>query len=185
MKDFSKILLVLIVNDFSPILWCEHDMVLTQPFGMCKAIRLVRHEITSSCNIGLDTFIICRGDLYRITYCLHPRSRWIFALAIPFFGTRKTPWSTHTKVHNKKDHPDIFLRMLKPAELKIMQGFPEDYIIGCDIEWKKMSVAEQVAKIGNSVSPPVAKALVEANCRYLKEGERKPIIDYERLRKTG
>ena len=80
---------------------------------------------------------------------------------------------------------DIFLRMLKPAELKIMQGFPEDYIIGCDIEWKKMSVAEQVAKIGNSVSPPVAKALVEANCRYLKEGERKPIIDYERLRKTG
>ena len=111
MKYLCKILFVLIVNYFSSILWCEHNMVFAHPFRMCKTIRFVRHEITSSCNIGLDTFIICRGDLYRITYCLHPRSRWIFALAIPFFGTRKTPWSTHTKVHNKKDHPDIFLRM--------------------------------------------------------------------------
>lgn len=80
---------------------------------------------------------------------------------------------------------DIFLRMLKPTELKVMQGFPDDYIIGYDLAWKKMSVAEQVAKIGNSVSPPVAKALVEANCEYLKEGERKPIISFERLEKTG
>jgi hypothetical protein len=58
----------LIVNDFSPILWCEHDMVLTHPFGMCKAIRLVRHEITSFfLNSGLDTSIIERGDLNCIT----------------------------------------------------------------------------------------------------------------------
>lgn len=27
---------------------------------------------------------------------------------------------------------DIFLRMLKPEELKLMQGFPEDYIIDRD-----------------------------------------------------
>ena len=80
---------------------------------------------------------------------------------------------------------DIFLRMLKPTELKVMQGFPEDYIIGYDLAWKRMTVAEQVAKIGNSVSPPVAKALVEANCAYLKEGERKPIISFDRLEKTG
>lgn len=80
---------------------------------------------------------------------------------------------------------DIFLRMLKPTELKVMQGFPNDYIIGYDLSWRKMSVAEQVAKIGNSVSPPVAKALVEANCAYLKEGERKPIISFDRLEKTG
>lgn len=80
---------------------------------------------------------------------------------------------------------DIFLRMLKPTELKVMQGFPEDYIIGYDLAWKRMTVAEQVAKIGNSVSPPVAKALVEANCAYLKEGERLPIIDFGRLDKTG
>ena len=80
---------------------------------------------------------------------------------------------------------DIFLRMLKPVELKLMQGFPKDYIIGCDIELQKMTIADQVAKIGNSVSPPVAGALVEANCGYLKIGERREILDFERLRKTG
>lgn len=80
---------------------------------------------------------------------------------------------------------DIFLRMLNPKELKRAQGFPEDYIIGFDMEWKKMSIAEQVAKIGNSVSPPVARALVKANCAHLIEGERKPIIDFEKLEKTG
>lgn len=80
---------------------------------------------------------------------------------------------------------DIFLRMLKPTELKVMQGFPADYIVGCDLSWKKMPVAEQVAKIGNSVSPPVAKALVDANCAYLKEGDRKSIIDFERMEKIG
>ena len=80
---------------------------------------------------------------------------------------------------------DIFLRMLKPSELKIMQGFPRDYVIGYDLSWRKMPVAEQVAKIGNSVSPPVAKALVEANCAYLKMGERMSVIDFDRLGKTG
>jgi hypothetical protein len=47
MENFRQIPLVLIVNNFSPILWCEHDVVLTQPFGVCKIIRFVRHEITS------------------------------------------------------------------------------------------------------------------------------------------
>ena len=80
---------------------------------------------------------------------------------------------------------DIFLRMLKPEELKMMQGFPKDYIIGYDLEWNRIPVSEQVAKIGNSVSPPVAKALVEANCGYLKIGERKGIVNFDRLQKTG
>ncbi len=44
---------------------------------------------------------------------------------------------------------DIFLRMLKPEELKLMQGFPKDYIIDRDIEWKKYPIKEQVARIGN------------------------------------
>ena len=80
---------------------------------------------------------------------------------------------------------DIFLRMLKPQELKIMQGFPKDYVIGYDLEWEKMPVSEQVAKIGNSVVPPVAAALVKANCGDLAEGDRIPIIDFDRLEKTG
>ena len=69
---------------------------------------------------------------------------------------------------------DIFLRMLKPEELKVMQGFPKDYIIDRDYNWKKYPIAKQVARIGNSVVPIMAKKLVEANCLYLKTGERMP-----------
>ena len=69
---------------------------------------------------------------------------------------------------------DIFLRMLKPEELKRMQGFPDDYIIDRDINWKPYPIKEQVARIGNSVVPVMAEALVMANCSYLKIGERLP-----------
>ena len=59
---------------------------------------------------------------------------------------------------------DIGMRMLKARELMLAQGFPEDYVI--DIEQhigKKYSEAKQIARIGNSVCPPVATALVRAN----------------------
>ena len=69
---------------------------------------------------------------------------------------------------------DIFLRMLKPEELKLMQGFPKDYIIDRDYNWKPYPIAKQVARIGNSVVPIMSKKLVEANCPYLKAGERVP-----------
>ena len=69
---------------------------------------------------------------------------------------------------------DIFLRMLKPEELKLMQGFPKDYIIDRDYHWKPYPIAKQVARIGNSVVPIMAQKLVEANCPYLKVGERTP-----------
>lgn len=58
---------------------------------------------------------------------------------------------------------DIFLRMLKPEECKLAQGFPADYIIDRDYEGKPYPRAAQMARIGNSVCPPVAKALAEAN----------------------
>lgn len=51
---------------------------------------------------------------------------------------------------------DIATRMLQPHELKLAQGFPQDYkIFG--------PKHEQVAKIGNSVPPQVVEALVRAN----------------------
>ena len=71
---------------------------------------------------------------------------------------------------------DVFLRMLKPEELKLMQGFPKDYIIDHDSWWKTTPVAEQVKRIGNSVVPMMAEALVNANCGYLKVGERVPNV---------
>lgn len=69
---------------------------------------------------------------------------------------------------------DIFLRMLKPEELKVMQGFPKDYIIDRDYFWKPYPKSEQVARIGNSVVPIMAQKIVEANCPYLKVGVRQP-----------
>lgn len=73
---------------------------------------------------------------------------------------------------------DIFLRMLNPEELKVMQGFPKDYIIDRDYMWNPYPRSEQVKRIGNSVVPIMAKVLVEANCSYLKVGNRKPNPTY-------
>lgn len=67
---------------------------------------------------------------------------------------------------------DIFLRMLKPEELKRMQGFPDDYIIDRDIDWKPYPIKEQVARIGNSVVPIMAETLVRSNCSDLIVGRR-------------
>lgn len=51
---------------------------------------------------------------------------------------------------------DIGLRMLSPRELARCQGFNDSFqIIGTQ--------AQQVARIGNSVSPPMARAVVAAN----------------------
>ena len=60
---------------------------------------------------------------------------------------------------------DIGMRMLKPHELMLAQGFPIDYVL--DIEThigKKYSTAKQIARMGNAVCPPVATALIRANC---------------------
>lgn len=51
---------------------------------------------------------------------------------------------------------DIGLRMLTPRELARAQGFPDTYIL-------TGTKSSQVAKIGNSVCPDVARALVAAN----------------------
>lgn len=81
-----------------------------------------------------------------------------------------------TVLGNKYVILDIFLRMLKPEELKLGQGFPADYIIDRDINYRPYPVKEQVARIGNSVVPIMAQKLVEANCGYLKVGNRPPAL---------
>ena len=75
---------------------------------------------------------------------------------------------------------DIYMRMLQPEELKLAQGFPKDYIIDRDYRFKPYPKSKQVERIGNSVVPIMAQKLVEANCSYLKIGERVPhlTIDY-------
>ena len=58
---------------------------------------------------------------------------------------------------------DIGMRMLEPHELFKAQGFPDDYIIDREYTGKEYPKTQQVARCGNSVCPPIAKALVEAN----------------------
>ncbi|MDW9574715.1 C-5 cytosine-specific DNA methylase [Sinorhizobium meliloti] len=73
---------------------------------------------------------------------------------------------------------DIGMRMLTPRELFNAQGFPSDYVIdgawnyqadGAGPVWREFSKSVQVSCVGNSVSPPVACALVSSNCSHLAE----------------
>ena len=67
---------------------------------------------------------------------------------------------------------DIGFRMLQPRELFQAQGFDDSYIIdkGIDEHGKviKLSKTAQTRMVGNSVCPPIAKALVEANFAHEK-----------------
>ena len=77
---------------------------------------------------------------------------------------------------------DVGMRMLEPEELKLAQGFPKDYVI--DIEsctGKPYCKQKQIARLGNAVCPPVATALIQANCAEI--ALKKPCQTMERLEK--
>ena len=58
---------------------------------------------------------------------------------------------------------DIGLRMLTPPELYRAMGFPADYIIDRDYLGRDYPKTQQVARCGNAVCPPMARAVVAAN----------------------
>nr|WP_246347009.1 DNA cytosine methyltransferase [Sphingomonas jinjuensis] len=67
---------------------------------------------------------------------------------------------------------DIGLRMLRPRELARAQGFPDTYVLDPECwyttasgkqKFGRLPLAAQISAIGNSVCPPVARALVAAN----------------------
>lgn len=58
---------------------------------------------------------------------------------------------------------DIGLRMLTPRELYRAQGFPPDYIIDRGADGRPLTKTAQVRMCGNSVVPPIARAIVKAN----------------------
>jgi len=71
---------------------------------------------------------------------------------------------------------DIGMRMLTPRELFNAQGFPPDYIIDHDATGKPTTKTSQVARCGNSVCPPLARALTAANAPSLqREAEQDPV----------
>jgi DNA (cytosine-5)-methyltransferase 1 len=58
---------------------------------------------------------------------------------------------------------DIGMRMLQPRELYRAQGFPDSYRIDRGADGRALSKAAQVRMCGNSVCPPLARAIVAAN----------------------
>jgi len=58
---------------------------------------------------------------------------------------------------------DIGMRMLQPRELYRAQGFPDSYLIDRGADGRPLSKASQVRMCGNSVCPPLARAIVAAN----------------------
>jgi DNA (cytosine-5)-methyltransferase 1 len=64
---------------------------------------------------------------------------------------------------------DIGMRMLTPRERFRAQGFPDSYIIDRRPNGSPLSATVQGSCCGNSVCPPLAQALVAANCAHLVE----------------
>ena len=60
---------------------------------------------------------------------------------------------------------DIGLRMLTPRELYRAQGFPDTYQIDHGARGEPLTKTAQVRMCGNSVCPPLARAIVAANYR--------------------
>lgn len=70
---------------------------------------------------------------------------------------------------------DIGMRMLQPHELFLAQGFPPSYVIDIDVDGKRITKSDQVRMVGNSVCPPMARALVEANVAGMVETRRRNV----------
>lgn len=58
---------------------------------------------------------------------------------------------------------DIGMRMLTPRELFRAQGFPDSYVIDRRPDGAPLTKTAQIRMCGNSVCPPLAAALVQAN----------------------
>ncbi len=99
------------------------------------------------------------------------------ALLLKFYGTDQDPRledSLHTITTKNRfglvtvyGEPyaitDIGMRMLQPRELFRAQGFPDNYVIDFDHDGRPLPKHAQVRMCGNSVCPPLSRALVEAN----------------------
>lgn len=74
---------------------------------------------------------------------------------------------------------DIGMRMLEPHELYAAQGFPPSYQFAPVIDGKRLPKRAQVRMCGNSVSPPMAAALVRANVPDMSAWERQELREQE------
>lgn len=68
---------------------------------------------------------------------------------------------------------DIGLRMLTPRELYRAQGFPESYCIDTGADGRPLTKTAQVRMCGNSVCPPLSRAIVTAN--YAEQAQKRKV----------
>ena len=108
------------------------------------------------------------------------------AFLIKYYGTDQDPRLTepmHTvptkdrfglvTVHGEEYAiVDIGLRMLTPRELYRAQGFPEDYQIDHGGDGRPLTKTAQVRMCGNSVCPPMSRAIVAANYSEVSAGRK-------------
>jgi len=92
--------------------------------------------------------------------------------------TTKDRFGVVTVAGEQYEIADIGMRMLTPRELFNAQGFPVDYIIehGIDEGGQRIELTKtaQVRMCGNSVCPPLSRALVEANFAHEMAWHREP-----------
>jgi len=108
------------------------------------------------------------------------------AFLIKYYGTDQDPRLTepmHTvptkdrfglvTVHGEEYAiVDIGLRMLTPRELYRAQGFPESYQIDHGGDGRPLTKTAQVRMCGNSVCPPMSRAIVTANYSEVAQGRK-------------
>ena len=93
----------------------------------------------------------------------NPSSRHPGARRVADLLRRHTNWTGDVARVGNDVIIDIGMRGLRPRELASGQGFPPGYILAAPFGAGVLPETAQKHKIGNSVCPPVAEALVMAN----------------------
>ena len=127
------------------------------------------HEMLAECAEDLQ---LCRGCMYEddcpvygdVTDCSCPRREKIEKLFAELCEGLNRMVETVVIEGEPYLITDIGMRMLTPRELFNAQGFPRDYIIAPIYNGKPLTKTAQVRMCGNSVCPPVAAAIISANC---------------------
>jgi DNA (cytosine-5)-methyltransferase 1 len=143
--------------------------VTTRDQGSIAAATLIKLHGTSAANdIEEPLGTVTAGGLHHAA---------VYAFLVKYFGTDQDPRMDepmHTcttkarfalvTIHGEEYAiADIGLRMLKPRELFNAQGFPASYEIDRGADGSPLTQEAQIRMCGNSVCPPLAKALVAAN----------------------
>lgn len=128
--------------------------------------------ITTKDRMGLVRVVQVPADI--IDPALLPRARQVAAFLHEYLPER-FPEPADLVLIGDYVMVDITLRMLTPRELARAQGFPDSYVIEFGLfelddgtlERRPITKTAQVRLIGNSVCPPVARALARANAADL------------------